>query len=93
MTRLGVIVTVPDADGWRFADGLPSGAVMGASMDEGGNLWVAGGSAGVFVQENGHGSFRNFTLADGLHPYGYLRGQIARDYGVPDARPPTGTPA
>jgi hypothetical protein len=53
MTQLGVITTVPSADGWRFTgDGLPSGSVMGASMDEGENLWVAGGSAGVFVQEN-----------------------------------------
>jgi hypothetical protein len=62
-------------------------------MDEGGNLWVAGGSAGVFVQENGRGSFRNFTLADGLHPYGYLRGQIARDYGVPDGSPADRNPS
>ena len=54
-----MIVTVPDADGWHFAsDGLPSGTVMGASMDEGGNLWVAGGNAGVFVRESGRVWFR-----------------------------------
>jgi hypothetical protein len=94
MTQLGVITTVPSPDGWRFTgDGLPSGSVMGASMDEGGNLWVAGGSAGVFVQENGRVSFRNFTLADGLHPYGYLRGQVARDLGVADGTPADKNPS
>src|SRR5579859_8059480 len=39
MTRLGTIVTVPDSTDWHFASaGLPSGSVMGASMDEGDNL-------------------------------------------------------
>ena len=93
-TRLGVIVTVPDADGWHFAsDGLPSGTVMGASMDEGGNLWVAGGNAGVYLRESGRGSFRGFGLGDGLHPYGFLRGQIAHDYGVPDGAPADRSPS
>ena len=84
----GTVTIVPRSDGWHFAgDGLPSGSVMGASADEGGNLWVAGGSAGVFVQQAGQGSFRNFTIADGLHPYGTLSGQVAKDLGVPDGTP------
>jgi hypothetical protein len=71
----GEVITVPNGDGWRFAsDGLPPGNVMGASADESGNLWVAGGGAGVFVQRSGAGRFQQFTLADGLHPYGYLAG-------------------
>ena len=66
---------VSDGAGWRFAtDGLPSNAVMGASADEDGNIWVAGRNAGVFVQRAGSGRFQQFTLADGLHPYGYLPG-------------------
>ena len=93
-SRLGVIVTVPDADGWHFAsDGLPSGSVMGASMDEGGNLWVAGGNAGVYVRESGRSSFRGFGIGDGLHPYGYLHGQVAHDYGLPDGAPADRSPS
>jgi len=69
----GAVITVPNDDGWRFSsDGLPSGSVMGASADESGNIWVAGGAAGVFVQRGGSGRFQQFTIADGLHPYGYL---------------------
>jgi len=67
------VVPVTSSSGWRFAsDGLPSGSVMGASADDDGNLWVAGGGAGVFVQRGGSGRFQQFTIADGLHPYGYL---------------------
>ncbi len=73
--RAGDVITVPNGAGWRFAaDGLPSGSVMGASADDDGNLWVAGGSAGVYVQRGGAGRFQQFTIADGLHPYGYLPG-------------------
>jgi hypothetical protein len=80
----GQVITVPNGDGWRFAsDGLPSGSVMGASADESGNLWVAGGGAGVFVQRSGAGPFQQFTIADGLHPYGYL----------PDGRPADASPS
>jgi hypothetical protein len=69
----GAVITAPNGDGWRFAsDGLPSGSVMGASADESGNIWVAGRTAGVFVQRGGSGRFQQFTIADGLHPYGYL---------------------
>ena len=71
----GEVKTISDSAGWRFAtDGLPSGNVMGASADEDGNIWVAGRNAGVFVQRGGMGRFQQFTLADGLHPYGYLPG-------------------
>src|SRR5882672_1533284 len=79
----GDVVSVTSNNGWRFvSDGLP-GSVMGASADENGNLWVAGGSAGVFVQRSGVGRFQQYTIADGLHPYGYL----------PAARRPTRVPA
>src|SRR5205823_4726566 len=71
--RPGAVMTVPDGAGWRFAaDGLPSGSVMGASADDDGNIWVAGRANGVFVQRGGTGQFQQFTIADGLHPYGYL---------------------
>jgi len=71
---------VPDGAGWRFAaDGLPSGSVMGASADDDGNIWVAGGSTGGFVQRRGAGRFQQFTIADGLHPYGYLPGGSPAD--------------
>ena len=90
----GTVTVVPSSDGWRFAsDGLPSGSVMGASADEGGNLWVAGGSAGVFVQSGGSGSFRGFGIGDGLHPYGSLSGPIARARGVPDGTPADRNPS
>jgi hypothetical protein len=46
--------------------------VMDASRDEGGTLWVAGGRSGVLVLKSGAAAFQRFTLADGLHPYGYL---------------------
>jgi len=69
----GNIVTVQNGNGWSFAsDGLPSGAVMGASADEDGNMWVAGRANGIYVQRGGAGRFQQFTIADGLHPYGYL---------------------
>jgi hypothetical protein len=75
----GAVITVPNGDGWHFSsDGLP-GSVMGASADESGNIWVAGGAAGVFVQRGGNGRFQQFTLADGLHPYGYLPGGAPAD--------------
>jgi hypothetical protein len=90
----GTITVVPDNTGWQFAgDGLPADSVMGASSDEGGNLWVAGGSAGVFVQRGGSGAFRGFGIGDGLHPYGSLTGNIARARGVPDGTPSERSPS
>jgi len=69
----GDILTVQTGNGWSFAsDGLPSGGVMGASADENGNIWVAARTNGIYVQRGGAGRFQQFTIADGLHPYGYL---------------------
>jgi len=82
----GNVILVPNGDGWHFSsDGLSSasGNVMGASADEDGNIWVAGRSAGVFVQRGGSGRFQQFTIADGLHPYGYL----------PDGSPASSSPS
>src|ERR1700730_15862907 len=80
--RAGDVIMVPNGAGWRFAaDGLPSDSVIGASADDDGNVWVAGGSVGVFVQRGGSGRFQQFTIADGLHPYGYLAGWSPADSG------------
>ena len=62
------------ASGWTFL-GPERGApheVLSVSEDAGGNLWVAGGEAGLFLLRPGAASFERFTLADGLRPYGYL---------------------
>ena len=67
-------VTFPVAEGWTFlgqAAGLP-GRVLDVTTDEGGNLWVAGGTEGLFLLRPGEAHFRRFGLEDGLHPYGYL---------------------
>jgi hypothetical protein len=42
------------------------------TADEGGNIWVAGGEEGLFLLKPGSTQFRRFTMADGLHPYGYM---------------------
>lgn len=71
----GVTIVVPNAQGWTFltaSDGLASTEVMGAGVDEGGNLWVAGGTGGVFVMRKGSTTLQRFGLEDGLHPYGYM---------------------
>jgi hypothetical protein len=71
----GVTIGVPNSAGWQFlqaADGLNSGEVMGASVDEAGNLWVAGGTDGLFVLRKGDAQFQQFGLSDGLHPFGYM---------------------
>ena len=94
----GGVTIVPPSLGanWQFAsttDGLPSGNVMAVSADEGGNLWVAGGTQGLFLRKPGSTSFQKFTLADGLHPYGYLAGQVATDLGVPQGSPADPNPS
>jgi hypothetical protein len=66
--------SLPSVPGWTFLGpdaGLPE-RVLGVSEDEGGNLWVAGGTEGLFVRRAGEARFRRFGLGDGLHPYGYL---------------------
>jgi hypothetical protein len=55
------LIEMNDSSGWKFytgADGLP-GNVMGASADEGGRLWVAGGGAGAFALIDGR--FHGFS--------------------------------
>jgi hypothetical protein len=69
------VITKPDlGPDWKFyatAEGMPLGSVMGVSADEDGNVFVAGGSAGLLVQRGGQGPFKQYGIADGLHPYGY----------------------
>ncbi len=64
----------PSTGGWTFYGAEQGGPrqVYGVSADQGGNLWVAGGEEGLFVLEKGASSFRRFTMADGLRPYGYM---------------------
>jgi hypothetical protein len=71
----GGVITINDSTGWTFLeakDGLASDEVMGASVDQGGNLWVAGGTSGVFLLRKGSTNFEQFGLVDGLHPFGYM---------------------
>lgn len=75
---------LPTAEGWQFfgtAQGGPA-VVYGASQDEGGNIWVAGGEDGLFLLAPGATQFRRFTMAEGLRPYGYM----------PDGSVPPGAP-
>jgi hypothetical protein len=65
---------VPGAEGWQFL-GMEQGGpakVYGVTADEGGNIWVAGGEDGLFLLRPGESTFRKFTMADGLRPYGYM---------------------
>jgi hypothetical protein len=67
-------VIITSAEGWSSydaKDGL-GGPLMGVSADEGGNLWVAGGTQGVFVLRAGGSGFQKFGLGDGLHPFGSM---------------------
>jgi hypothetical protein len=83
------IITFPSADGWTFYGPQHGGPtdVFDVAMDEGGNLWVAGGTEGLFLLRNGATKLEKFGIADGLHPYGYLNGAVARYFGVPDGTP------
>jgi hypothetical protein len=78
-----VTITPPNlGPDWKFAataEGLPPGNVMAVSADEAGNLYVAGGTAGLFVQRGGVGPFTRYGIADGLHPYGYKPDGSAAD--------------
>ena len=59
---------------WKFlgpAQGGPN-TVNGASLDQGGNLWVAGDVDGLYLLRAGSQHYERFTLADGLRPYGYM---------------------
>lgn len=76
--------TMPSAPGWSFYGREQGGPrfVYGVSADEGGNVWVAGGEEGLFLLKKGESTFKKFTMADGLRPYGYM----------PDGSAPPGTP-
>jgi len=93
---VGVIVPPSLGAGWTIYtsdEGLPASNVMGVSADEAGNVYVAGGAAGLFVQRVGQGRFQQFGIADGLHPYGYLDGEMAKFKGVPDGTPADPSPS
>jgi hypothetical protein len=73
----GAVVAVPlptGAANWTFYGAEMGGPnqVLGASYDEGGNLWVAGGEQGLFLLRAGATRFQQLTMADGLRPYGYM---------------------
>lgn len=68
------VAVVPSGAGWQFfgpQQGLPA-EIYGVTADQGGNLWVAGGEAGLFLLRPGDTRFSQLGLTDGLHPYGYL---------------------
>jgi len=69
-----VVIPPPTTAGWEFFgvnEGGPS-TVYGVTADEGGNIWVAGGEQGLFLLKPGATHFQQFTMADGLRPFGYL---------------------
>jgi hypothetical protein len=69
-----VVIPPPTTAGWEFFgvnEGGPS-TVYGVTADEGGNIWVAGGEQGLFLLKPGATHFQQFTMADGLRPYGYM---------------------
>jgi len=90
----GGSVSLPSIPGWDFYGPQHGGPqdVRGVTMDEAGNLWVAGGAEGLFlmrVAADGRltGRFEKFGIADGLHPYGWLNGEAALGMKVPDGTP------
>lgn len=67
-------IAFPNSPGWTFygpQDGLPA-HVNGITADEGGNIWIAGGEAGLFLIRAGSTTIERFTMADGLRPYGFM---------------------
>ncbi len=70
----GVIITFPDAGGWTFYGTQNGGPQMvhGVTSDASGNIWVAGGTEGLFLLKPGETRFHRYTMADGLRPYGYM---------------------
>ncbi len=91
--------TFPTAPGWQFFGPQSGGPqdVFDAAFDEGGNLWVAGGSEGLFLMRAAGGAlsghFEKFGLAQGLHPYGWVNGEVAKAMGVPDGTPADKNPS
>jgi hypothetical protein len=75
VTFVPLPVAVPaNAPHWTFYTPQMGGpnTIYGASLDEGGNLWVAGGEEGLFVLRAGASRYQRFTMMDGLRPYGYM---------------------
>ncbi len=67
----------PNSKDWRFlgaAQGAPR-EVLGVTMDEGGNLWVAGGEDGLCLLRPDASTFRCYTMADGLKPWAPWKGK------------------
>lgn len=88
-------IQFPSVPGWSFLgpqDGGPHD-VYQVTADQGGNIWVAGGADGLFLLRPGSTKFERFTIADGLHPYGYLNGEQAKFLGVPDGTPADPSPS
>jgi hypothetical protein len=92
----GGLLTIdfPNSPGWDFYGPQQGGPqdVRDVAMDEGGNLWVAGGAEGLFLMRADasgklSGTFEKFGIADGLHPYGWVNGEVAKAMGVPDGSP------
>jgi hypothetical protein len=93
-------VVFPTTANWDFYGPLNGGPqdVLDVAMDEGGNLWVAGGKEGLFLMRADasgklSGTFEKFGIADGLHPYGWLNGETAQAMGVPDGTPSDPNPS
>ena len=87
-------IDFPNSPGWDFYGPHQGGPqdVRDVAMDEGGNLWVAGGAEGLFLMRADasgklSGTFEKFGIADGLHPYGWLNGEAAQGMRVPDGTP------
>src|SRR5438067_13160698 len=67
-------IQFPTEAGWSFLGPQNDGPhdVYQVTADQSGNIWVAGGEDGLFLLRPGATKFQRFTIADGLHPYGYL---------------------
>jgi hypothetical protein len=88
-------IPFPTVPGWSFLGPQHGGPhdVFQVSADQGGNIWVAGGADGLFLLRPGATKFERFTIADGLHPYGYLNGDQAKFLGVPNGTPADPSPS
>jgi hypothetical protein len=93
-------ISFPQTVNWDFYGPQNGGPqdVRDVAMDEGGNLWVAGGSEGLFLMRADatgklSGQFEKFGIADGLHPYGWVSGEAAKGLGVADGTPADAHPS
>ena len=100
VTPLHTITFPTNHPDWQFYGPQHGGPqdVYDSSMDEGGNLWVAGGVEGLFLmRSDGHGGlsgrFEKFGIADGLHPYGWINGDVAKAMGVLSGTPADPNPS